>query len=221
MAAQFPTLDSYYLELMRQNVSMIRQTVKAYKPIETEASYEPSVNNYSSISQMGKQFASYYQDIKNTGNEEALDGLRQVAIDMSNSSDPARYLALTENLDALKESDYDQYINFFETADSVGDQYHDLGSWIDTFTRIDDTEQQSQFIDTSEELIEAEGSALDVNSTFSDFLETVKSVVDQAESEEEEASTLDEFFEELSEGNTTQDYQGVIDTYNENNSSTF
>lgn len=214
MSTQFMSLDSYHLQLLRQNVSMIRQTTQALKPLEIEPAYEPTVNDYSSISNIGKQFASYYQDIKKTGNEEALNGLRQVAIDMSSNSDPTRYLALTEDLDALKESDYDQYINFFETANSVGNQYHDLGSWIDTFTSIDETEDQSQFIDTSRELIESEGSVLDVNSTFSDFLDTVRTIAD----DEEEASTLDEFLDEVSEGSNIQDYQNVIDTYIENNS---
>ncbi|MCH4891378.1 hypothetical protein EZV73_27655 [Acidaminobacter sp. JC074] len=212
MTTRFMSLDSYHLQLLRQNVSSIRQTVDSFKQLEIEKAYEPTVNNYSSISQIGKQFSSYYQDIKKTGNEDALNGLRQIAIDMSTNNDPNRYLSLTEDLDALKESDYDQYINFFETANSVGDQYHDLGSWLDTFTSIDDTEQQSQFIDTSRELIESEGSALEVNSMFSDFLETVQEVT-----EDEDDSTLDEFFNELSESNITEDYQNIIDTYNENN----
>jgi hypothetical protein len=201
---------------MRQNVSMIRETVKAFKPVITEPAYEPTFNNYSSISQIGKQFSTYYQDIKKTGNEEALNGLRQVAIDMSTSDDPNRYLELTEDLDALKESDYDEFINFFETADSVGNNYHDLGSWIDTYTSIDDTDQQSQFLDASRELIESEGSTLEVSSTFTDFLDTIQTVV-----EDEETSRLDEFLDEVIEGNKIEDYQSIIETYNENSSGAF
>jgi len=216
MSNQFITLDDYKMNLMRQNVSMIRETVKAFKPVINEPAYEPTFNNYSSISQIGKQFSTYYQDIKKTGNEEALNGLRQVAIDMSTSDDPNRYLALTEDLDDLKESDYDEFINFFETADSVGDNYHDLGSWIDTYTSIDDTDQQSQFLDASSELIETEGSSLEVSTTFTDFLNTIQTAV-----EDEDISELDEFLDEVIEGNNIEDYQNIIETYNENSSGAF
>ncbi|MBN2794586.1 MAG: hypothetical protein JXR88_04210 [Clostridia bacterium] len=214
MSTQFISLDTYYLELMKQNVSMIRQTTKTLKPPISEPAYEPTANNYSSISQMGKQFASYYQDIKKTNNEEALNGLRQVAIDMASNSDSNRYMMLKEDLNTLKEIDPNQYINFFQTANSVGNQYHDFGSWIDSFISIDETEQQSQFIDTSKELIEAEGSALEVNSMFSDFLDTIQRIV----KDEDQTSKLDEFFQDLSEKKDTKDFQNVIDTYIENKS---
>lgn len=196
MAVDFMSLDNYYLELMRQNVSMIRQVntsiIQTYKSNHKQENSSLSKSNVSSLSETGKEFSTYYQDINKSDNENALIGLKKISLEISKDTKGGSFYGLKDHLESLKASDYDQYIDFFETANTVGNRYHSLGQWLDTYTLMDDSSHQSRFIDLSKDFMSKEVSDYDLKKSFSSFLKEIQKVMmsDNEDLKEEKMNTL-------------------------------
>jgi hypothetical protein len=198
MAFDFMSLDNYHLDIMRQNVTMIRQinaTINdSYQAIEKNERFQYPPSNISTISDTGKQFSTYYQDINKSDNKGALSGLRKVALEMSKDSNDGNFLGLKDPLNDLKTYDYDQYINFFETANTVGDHYHSLGEWLSTYSEIQAPKQQSQFIDLSKEFMTKEGPKDERNISFSVFLKEIKEITQTKKTRESQVESLEDLY---------------------------
>ena len=181
---------------MRQNVSMIRQVntsiTQNYKNSHKQENSPLSKANTTSLSEAGKQFSTYYQDINKSDNENALMGLKKISLEISKDTKGGNFNGLNDHLESLKSSDYNHYIDFFETANTVGNRYHSLGQWLDTYTLMDDTSHQSRFIDLSKDFMSKEVSDYDLKKSFSSFLKEIQEVMrsDDEDLKEEKMNAL-------------------------------
>ena len=201
MTVDFMSLDNYHLELMRQNVSMIQRVntsiIQSYKNNINNKDPYKSESIVTNLSERGKEFSTYYQDIKGSDNDYALEGLKKLSFQVSNDPNNENFYSLDDHLKALKESDYNQYINFFETANEVGNQTPSLNSWLNNFTLLEDTDHQSLYIDLSKAYMSEENSDYESKSSFSNFLKEIQTIIGEKDQEQDKNIQLNEFFDRI------------------------
>lgn len=199
MTVDFMSLDNYHLELMRQNVSMIQRgntsIIQSYKNNINNKDPYKSDSIVTNLSERGKEFSTYYQDIKGSDNDYALEGLKKLSFQVSNDPNNEIFYSLDDHLKALKESDYNQYINFFEAANEVGNQTPSLSSWLNNFTLLEDTDHQSLYIDLSKAYMSEENSDYENKSSFSIFLKEIRTIIGDKDQEQDKSIQLKEFFD--------------------------
>ena len=187
------------------------QNVSPHQQAEMQSVMSGSFDTVS-LSFLGKEFNDYYQVLQREGDEEALEGLRQMAIHLVQNPNSQQAVGVTQALGAAKDENPAFLANFFQGVQEVQDGSHDLGKWLSTFLRIDSTSLQEQFVSTSRAIMALDGDADDVAATFRDYLGTVNSIANHFD-EDEVGEQLGNFFNRFDGLETVDQHRETIENY--------
>ena len=158
-----------------------------------------------SLSFLGKNFASYYDTLRSEGNQEALEGLRQMAIHMIDNPNNTTAMNFV-NIMSSRDND-DGFLNeFFSTVNQIGETGNQLGNWINTFTSLESSSNQDGFIRTTQNILSSEGSSEEIREAFSDFVQTTDQIVSRYDDQDRRSESLDNFFSHLRDFETLEDF---------------
>lgn len=168
-----------------------------------------------SLSFLGKNFASYYETLRSEGSQEALEGLRQMAIhiiDNPNNTSAMNFV----NIMSSREND-DGFLNeFFSTVKQINETGNNLNTWFNTFTALDSSSNQDGFLSTTQNILNAQGSSEAIREAFSEFVQTTNQIVSRYDDEVSRSEHLDDFFSHLRDFKTLEDFALGLGQYREN-----
>ena len=152
------------------------------------------------------------QVLQREGDEEALEGLRQMAVHLVQNPNSQQAVEFSQALGAAKDSDPAYLVNFFQGVQEIQDGSHDLGKWLSTFLGMDSADLQNQFVSTSRAIVGLEGSDEDVVAIFRDYLGLVNSIVDHF-GEDEVGEQLGSFFNRFDNLETVDQHRETIENF--------
>ncbi|SDY61807.1 hypothetical protein [Tindallia californiensis] len=168
-----------------------------------------------SLSFVGKNFADYHETLRSEGSQEALEGLRQMAIHLTET--PNSQLAMDfSNIMQTRQAEEGFLTNFFTAVHEIEDSGNRMGTWLKTFSSLDTASNQDGFINTTRDILSMEGEREDLSKIFNDFVNTTGTIINKFEDEALRQETLEDFFTGLSGRETLEAYGEGIKNFREN-----
>lgn len=202
-----------YINRISENVSMqgivnqLKNLSKAPSSIETTPAM-PTGFDVKSFSALSKKMADYYKELSANGDAQSKEGLRQLAIDLSNNPSSVDNKNLTSSLDALKSADSEGFSNFFKAYDELKSGRHSTSEFLNSFLALDNTYQQSQLVDITRNIISSEGNQRDISSTLNNLFELTKSSAQIDKNEEN--NMINELFSKINDLNSLDSFKNAF-----------
>ncbi|SFH70366.1 hypothetical protein SAMN05192551_102257 [Tindallia magadiensis] len=168
-----------------------------------------------SLSFIGKSFAGYYESLRSEGDQKALEGLRQMAIHLTENPSNERAIDFS-NIMRAREGEEGFLNTFFSTVHDVADSGNSLGFWFNTFTNLDAASNQDGFLSSTSNILSLEGDKKETAGIFSEFLRMTDQAIKHFQDEDLRRENLDDFFGSLKERESIEGYRESIEDFREN-----
>lgn len=162
---------------------------------------------------LGQRFSEYYEAVRESGDELALEGVRSLAVEMSTNYDSEVAMDFVQALDNMAEESPESMTRFFALSNEILSEGHGFQPWLNTFLELDSSSMRQEYLQATSDIVSSEGE--NISETFSLFVQTISQMINESQDDESLAEELGAFFSGLGQMDALDDMHAFMERFPE------